>query len=233
MPKAGDANVIDRGSLRHELPRLPFDFRAPLRIAVVLLDDVQSSAHATLEELRGHLPAGSWIRSFRGSVNRCRVEGWGNSWKDAADVESWFRNNKPDLLLYPRIEDIEFGLQPLGWCQCLRISLPRVVVNVVATPSTVRERLLVREMMMSVGDFWPREADDCLSPVLPGLPEGLSWIVRGSRVATDLLQLKPQRAVRPRIEIIQDEFDDRRRLMVQSGLAKLLLRDAPISTNAH
>jgi hypothetical protein len=162
-----------------------------------------------------------------GSVNRCRVEGGGETWRDAAGVESWFREWKPDILYYPDLEDLGFGIHPVGWRQDLRISLRHVLVNAVKGPSTVHERLLVREMMMAVGDFWPGAPDGVASPLVPEIPEGLSWLARGNRGASELLRWKPQRAAKPGISLIEEVFDEAGRLVSPAGLARFLLGDAP------
>lgn len=225
--KPRTADPVHSGGIHHGLPELRFDRRSPLRIAVAISDDLQPGVRGILEELRGHLPSGSWIRSLRGSVNRCHVEDLGGSWRNAAELESWFAQSQPDLLLYPRIEDIKFGLQPLGWQQSLRISLPHVLVHVAGVPSTVRERLLAREMMMAVGDFWPGAPDGRSSPLGSRVPEGLSWVVQGSSEAAELVRLKPRSSVRPRIQVIQDSFDAMGAPVFPSGLAQFLLGDLP------
>lgn len=214
-------------SIRQVFPELPVDCRAPVRIVVVSAEAGFPRADSRLGGLLGLLPPGSSIRSLGGSVNRCRVEGCGETWRDAAGVESWFREWKPDILYYPDLEDLEFGIHPVGWRQDLRISLRHVLVNAVKGPSTVHERLLVREMMMAVGDFWPGAPDDVASPLVPEIPEGLSWLVRGNGGASELLRWKPQRAAKPGISLIEEVFDEAGGLMSPAGLARFLLGDAP------
>lgn len=211
-------------------PELPVDCRSPVRIAVASAEAGLPGVDSRLGGLLGLLPPGSWIRSLCGSVNRCRVEGGGETWRDAAGVESWFREWKPDILYYPDLEDLEFGIHPVGWRQDLRISLRHVLVNAVKGPSTVHERLLVREMMMAVGDFWPGAPDGVASPLVPEIPEGLSWLARGNRGASELLRWKPQRAAKPGISLIEEVFDEAGRLVSPAGLARFLLGDAPGGT---
>lgn len=213
--------------LQPVFPELPVDCRSPVRIAVISAETGLPGADSRLGGLLGLLPPGSWIRGLCGSVNRCRVEGCGETWRDAAGVEAWFRECKPDILYYPALEDLEFGIHPVGWRQDLRISLRHVLVNAVKGPSTVHERLLVREMMMAVGDFWPGAPDDVASPLVPGIPEGLSWLVRWSGGAGELLRWKPRRAAKPGISLIEEVFDEAGRLMSPAGLARFLLGDAP------
>jgi len=226
--KPRTADPVHSRGIRHGLPELRFDRRSPLRIAVAISDDLQPGVRGILEELRGNLPSGSWIHSLRGTVNRGRVEDLGVSWRNAAELESWFSQSQPDLLFYPRIEDIEFGLQPMGWQQSLRISLPHVLVHVAGVPSTVRERLLAKEMMMAVGDFWPGAPDGRSSPLGSRVPEGLSWVVQGSFEAAELMKLRPRRAVKPRIQVIQDPFNAIERPTSPSGLIQLLLGGSPL-----
>jgi hypothetical protein len=142
-------------------------------------------------------------------------------------VESWFREWKPDILYYPAVEDLGFGIHPVGWRQDLRISLRHVLVNAVKGPSTVHERLLVREMMMAVGDFWHGAPDGEETRLVPEVSEGLSWLVRGSGGASELLRWKPQRAAKPGIALIEEVFDEAGHLVSPAGLARFLLGDAP------
>lgn len=226
LERAGEA----RG-LQPLFPELPVDCRSPVRIAVASVGAGFRGTGDRLEELLGMLPPGSRIRSLRGSVNRCRVEGCGGTCRDAAGVLAWFREWKPDVLFYPSLEDLEFGIHPMGWRQDLRISLRHVLVNAARGPSTVHERLLVREMMIAAGDFWPGGPDDVASPLGRGIPEGLSWLVRGSRAAGELIRWKPQRAAEPRISIIQGQFGGSGKLPAPAGLATLLLGDSTGRSN--
>lgn len=214
-------------AIQQVVPELPVDCRSPVRIAVVSAEVGFPGADSRLGGLLGLLPPGSSIRTLSGSVNRCRVEGCGEAWRDAAWVESWFRESKPDILYYPALEDLGFGIHPVGWRQDLRISLRHVLVNAVKGPSTVHERLLVREMMMAVGDFWPGAPDGEETPLVPEVPEGLSWLVRGSRGSSELLRWKPQRAAKPGIALVEEVFDESGRLVSPAGLASFLLGDAP------
>jgi len=214
-------------AIQQVFPELPVDCRSPVRIAVVSAEAGFPRGDSRLGGLLGRLPPGSSIRSLGGSVHRCRVEGRGETWRDAAGVESWFREWKPDILYYPAVEDLGFGIHPVGWRQDLRISLRHVLVNAVKGPSTVHERLLVREMMMAVGDFWHGAPDGEETRLVPEVSEGLSWLVRGSGGASELLRWKPQRAAKPGIALIEEVFDEAGHLVSPAGLARFLLGDAP------
>lgn len=203
------------------------DVRAPLGIVVASAVALFHGADVRLQGLIDLLPAGSWIENLSGSVHRCRVGGEGEVLLGSSQVECWFRERHPDVLYYPAIEDLGFGIHPLLWRQDLRISLGHVMVNAVRGPSTVHERLLVREMMMAVGDFWPGDPDGVATPFIPGFCRGLSWLVRGSCGAAELEKWKPPHAVKPRVSILQEVFDDGGRLASATGLATLLAGDLP------
>lgn len=212
---------------RRTLPAMRVDCRMPVRIAVATKEAGLGGMGDRLRELAGLLPAGSRIRRLCGSVHRCRISDRPGSWVDASGVELWFREWKPDILFFPQLEDLEFGILPLAWQEALRISLKHVVVNAVRPPSTVHERLLVRETMMSMGGFWPGVAE--VREAAPGLNScgGLTWLVRGHRGEGELLRWKPRSAVKPRITMVDGIFDDSGRLESPAGLATFLLVGAP------
>lgn len=211
--------------LPRELPALRVDVRKPVGIVVASALALFQGADLRLQGLIDLLPAGSWIENLSGSVHRCRVGG--EVLLGSSQVECWFRDHNPDVLYYPAIEDLGFGIHPLLWRQDLRISLGHVMVNAVRGPSTVRERLLVREMMMAVGNFWPGDPDDTATPLSPGFCRGLSWLVCASCGAAELEKWKPRRAVKPRVSIVDEVFGDGGRLASTTGLATLLAGDLP------
>ncbi len=186
------------------VPAMSVDPRAPVRIAVA----------TTQKDLRGGcdrwvgisewLPSGSMIRELHGSVQCCRISDRPESSLDAAGLELWFVEWKPDVLYFPRLEDLEFGILPVAWQEALRISLRHVLVNAIRPPSTVRERLLVRELMMATGGFWPGVEEGREVAPVPSLADGITWLVGGHRGEGELLQWKPRRAVEPQITIVED-----------------------------
>ena len=218
--------------LCQELPALRVDVRKPLGIVVASALALFRGADVRLQSLIDLLPAGSWIENLSGTVHRCRVEGEGEVLLGSSQVEYWFRERNPDVLYYPAIDDLEFGIHPLLWQQDLRISPGYVMINAGRGPSTVRERLLVREMMMAVSDFWPGDPDDTATLFLPGFCRGLSWLVRGNSGVAELEKWKPRRAVKPRVSLVEEVFGDGGRLASAAGLATLLAGDLSGGSNA-
>lgn len=207
------------------------DSRLPVRIAVASKESCPHAADRWWVAFPGLLPPGSEVRQVCGSVHHCRIADRTEPGLDPAGVESWFGEWKPDVLYFPRLADLEFGILPLAWQEALRISLRHVLVNAVRPPSTVHERLLVRETMMAVSDFWPGVPDGRESPLGPNLSGGLTWLVQGNRGAGELLRWKPRRAVEPRITVVDSIFDESGRLECPTGLATLLLGDPPFRVN--
>jgi hypothetical protein len=221
------SSVCKAAEQGRSLPAMRVDLRLPIRIAVATTEAGPPGNHHRWEEFSGLLPPGSEIRQLHGSVHRGRIAGRGGAWLNAAGLESWFREWKPDVLYYHRLADLEFGIHPVAWQEALRISLRHVLVNAMRPPSTVHERLLVREMMMAVGEFWPGDPDDPGTPLGPKLSGGLSWLVQAQRGAHELLRWKPRNAVEPRITMVDGVFDESGRLASPAGMATFLLGKPP------
>lgn len=209
MPEFPSSRPVSSGSsnsgpeLGRVFPAMRVDPRVPVRIAVARAQKGFLSSGDRWFEISGSLPSGSKIRELRGSVHCCRIADRPESCLDAAGVELWFREWKPDVLYFPRLEDLSFGILPVAWQEALRISLRHVLVNAVRPPTTIRERLLVREMMMATGGFWPGDPEGReVAPVL-SLADGITWLVQGQQGAIELLRWKPRRAVNPRIMMVQ------------------------------
>ncbi len=224
-------SVCDASDQGWSIPAMRVDSRLPVRIAVASKESSPHAADSRWVEFSGLLPPGSEIRQLCGSAHRCRIAGRAEPWLNAAGLESWFREWKPDVLYFPRLADLGFGILPLAWQEALRISLRHVLVNAVRPPSTVHERLLVREAMMAVGGFWPGVPDGRESPLGSNLSGGLNWLVQGNRGAGELLRWKPRRAVEPRMTVVDGVFDESGRIECPTGLATLLLGDPPFGVN--
>lgn len=220
-------SLIGSAEPRSSLPSMRVDSRFPVRVAVATKGSDRRDLGDRWLELAGLLPPGSRICRLCGSVQRCRIEGRPESWLDASGVELWFREWQPDVLVFPQLEDLEFGILPLAWHEALRISLKHVLVNAVRSPSTVRERLLIRETMMSMGGFWPGVPDGCEEVPGLGFSRGLTWLVEGHRGEGELLRWKPRNAVKPRITKVDGVFNDSGILESAAGLATFLLGGAP------
>ena len=158
-----------------------------------------------MERLRLRLPAGSTIAVLRGSATHAALldRSGIHQTLDFRELRSWLGRHQPDLLYYPRLQDLAFGVAPLIWQQARQIALPRVWINACTPPSSVRERLLVREMMMTDGEHVP-----ALNEVLPRPPwtggGGLTWLVRNPAGINALERLRPRSGVAPRFGILPD-----------------------------
>jgi hypothetical protein len=146
---------------------------------------------------------------------------------DAREMESWLARFRPDLVYYPRLEDLAFGVHPVMWVQSLRIDLPRIWVNSCTPPSSVRERLLIREMLIADGPVGHgTETAGHRRPAADN--RGLRWLIHGRDDARAIARLRPTFAEPPRFGRLTDDPGDRTPFGPAAALAAYLAGAIPL-----
>ena len=214
-------------------PEHPPSTAGPLRIVVVTSGLPGRSIHAGfenwLQQFRQGLPADSKIEVLCGTSSRAtRLATTGiPSTMDLRETEIWLAQFRPDLLYYPRLEDLAFGVHPVMWNLADRIDLPRIWINLCVPPSSVRERLLIREMMIADGPT-PPDTETTGRRRPPAGSGGVRWLIRGPDDARALEPLRPSFAQAPQFGRLVNVPGERSPFGPTAELAGYLLGGVPL-----